>query len=282
MQHELNAKIRESYNSLPKNHRKIADYMIENSERVAFLNVQDISKATGASVASVVRFAQRIGFSGFSEIREEAANNLQNHLQHNHRFPLIETEDLADVFTTVANQDIKNINETLHLINNQDFKKAVRLIKDADRVYTSGLGISFLLSRMLSYQLMQVGIDACPYKHDYTTFLEQALLLKNNDLVIVFSFPPYSKETIDLAKFAYERGNKVIAISNKPAAPATFHAEMSLIVKSENLIYTNSIAAITVLINAITTECALQDKQKAKHMLKDLEKIAHNQNLVIE
>jgi len=141
-------------------------------------------------------------------------------------------------------------------------------------VYTAGLGISYLLSQILAYQLMQVGIDAICYNHNFTTFLEQALLISQEDLMIILSFPPYSTETIELAKVAHEKGSNVIAITNKPAAPASFYADKTLVVKSENLLYTNSIAAVSVLINAISTECAMQDREKAEKMITNLERLS--------
>jgi len=279
---EVKNKIRSNYKKLPRNQKKIADFFVENFDRIPFSNVQDISKATDVSVASVVRFSQRIGFTGFSELRDEISSNLQNQLKNNDKFSLIENADLNDdIFTSVANQEIKNINETLKFIERENFKVAVDLIFRADYIYIAGLGISFLLSRILAYQLNQVGIKASHFRHDDTSFLEQALFLKKGDLVIVLSFPPYSKETIDMAKFVYESDIKVISITNKLSAPATFYSNLSLIVKSENMLFTNSLSAISVLINAMATECALRDKKRAKRMLHKSSDIVKDQKLVI-
>lgn len=279
---ELKNKIRSNYKKLPRNQKKIADFFVENFDKIPFSNVQDISKATDVSVASVVRFSQRIGFIGFSELRDEISSNLQNQLKNNDKFSLIENADLNDdIFTSVANQEIKNINETLKFIERENFKVAVDLIFRADHIYTAGLGISFLLSRILAYQLNQVGIKASHFRHDDTLFLEQALFLKKDDLVIVLSFPPYSKETIDMAKFVYGSDIKVISITNKLSAPATFYSNLSLIVKSENMLFTNSLSAISVLINAMATECALRDKKRAKRMLHKSSDIVKDQKLVI-
>ena len=279
---ELQNKIRDNYKKLPKNLRKIADFFIENLEKIPFLSVQEISKETEISVASVVRFSQRIGFRGFSELRDEISLNLQDQLKNDDKFSLIESTDLDNnILTSVANQDIKNINETLNFIKTEDFKLAVDFMYNSNHVYTAGLGISFILSSILAYQLNQVGIKASAFKHDYALFLEQALFLKPDDIVIVFSFPPYSKETIELAKHVFKKGIKVISITNRISAPASYYSTLNLIVKSENMLFTNSFAAISVLINAIATECALRDKDKAKKMLEDLNNIIKDQKLVL-
>ena len=95
-------------------------------------------------------------------------------------------------------------------------------ISKSDRVFTAGLGISYLLSEILAYQLTQVGISSSVLQHSHTLFNEHILFLNPRDLLIVFSFPPYSKETIEAADFANKRKIDVISITNKHASPVNF------------------------------------------------------------
>jgi DNA-binding MurR/RpiR family transcriptional regulator len=279
---EIKEKITSKYNSLPKNQKKIADYCINNFDKIAFLNVHDLSVATGASVASVVRFSQRAGFKGFSELREAITGSLQKELTNKQIFPLFEKRRVEeDLLTEVANLDIKNINDTLNLIERNTFNYVIDRISKSKRVFTAGLGISYLLSEILAYQLTQVGISSSVLQHTHTVFNEHILFLNPRDLLIVFSFPPYSKETIEAAEYASKRKIEVISVTNKHASPVTFFTKANLIVKSENMLFTNSFAAISVLINAIATACAIKDKQRAKKVLKESEEIMINQNQVI-
>lgn len=278
---EIKEKITSKYNSLPKNHRKIADYFINNFDKIPFENVQDLSKATGTSVASIVRFSQRAGFKGFNELRDAITGSLQKELSSKQIFPLFEKHKIKeDLLTEVANLDIKNINDTLNLVERSTFNYVIERILKSERVFTAGLGISYLLAEILAYQLTQVGVSSGILNHTHTLFNENILFLNPKDILIVFSFPPYSKETIEAAKFAQERKIDVIAITNQPAAPVTFFSKANLIVKSENMLFTNSFAAISVLINALATACAIKDKQRAKRILKESEEIMIHQNQV--
>lgn len=279
---EIKEKITSKYNSLPQNQKKIADYCINNFDKIPFLNVHDLSVTTGASVASVVRFSQRAGFKGFSELREAITGSLQKELTNKQIFPLFEKRRVEeDLLTEVANLDIKNINDTLNLIERNTFNYVIDRISKSERVFTAGLGISYLLSEILAYQLTQVGISSSVLQHTHTMFNEHILFLNPKDLLIVFSFPPYSKETIEAAEYASKRKIEVISITNKHASPVTFFTKANLIVKSENMLFTNSFAAISVLINAIATACAIKNKQRAKKVLKESEEIMINQNQVI-
>lgn len=279
---EIKEKITSKYNSLPKNQRKIAEYFINNFDNIPFLNVQDLSTATGASVASIVRFSQRSGFKGFSELRDSITGSLQKELHNKEIFPLFERRKVEeDLLTEVANLDIKNINDTLNLVERTTFSYVIDRILKSERVFTAGLGISYLLAEILAYQLTQVGISSSVLLHSHTLFNEHILFLNPKDLLIVFSFPPYSKETIEAAEYASKRKIDVISVTNKHASPATFFTKANLIVKSENMLYTNSFAAISVLINAIATACAINDQQRAKKILKESEEIMINQNQII-
>ncbi|MCR4417605.1 MAG: MurR/RpiR family transcriptional regulator [Ignavibacteria bacterium] len=270
------------YNSIPKKQRKLADYFLENLDVIPFLNIYEISEATQFSVASIVRFTQRLGFKGYSEFRSELLKGLQKNLKKLEMFPSIKVNELKEhTLIAVANQEIKNINETLQLIDKNTFDAVIDLILKSERVFTMGLGISYLLSQILSYQLSQVGIDSSFLRNDTSTFYDQILFMTNKDLLIAFSFPPYSVETIEAAKFAKERKIKIVAITNKSSAPLTFHSTQSLIVKSENMLFTNSFSAISVLINAIATECAKRDKKRAEKILNEFNLIMKRFNQVI-
>lgn len=279
---EIKDKIEKNFSSLPQNQRKIAEYFIDNFDKIPFLTVHQISESTEASVASIVRFAQRVGFSGFSEMRIAITDSLQTKLKHKQTFPLFDKRKAdGDILTSVANIDIKNINDTLSLIEREKFDEAIDLILKSKRIFTAGLGISYLLAEILAYQLTQVSLDSSVLKHTHTVFQEQILYMNKSDLLITFSFPPYSIETIDAAQFAKRRGIKVISVTNKQSSPITFHSEISLTVNSENMLFTNSFAAISVLINAVATACALKNKTKVKKIIQESGQIMTNQNLVM-
>lgn len=266
--------IQSRYEKLPANQKKVADYILENFDSIPFIDVHRLARLINVSVASVIRFSQSIGFAGFLELRNEIGNSLKLHLSKNAIFPLFDKNKFEnDVLTTIANVDVKNINDTLTMIDRDVFDKAIDNIIISGRVFTAGLGISYLLAEILAYQLTQVGVDSTVLKHTHTLFHEQILYMKTTDLLISFSFPPYSKETVELAKYAKRKKLKIISITNKPTSPITLYSDLVLTVKSENLLFTNSFAAISVLINAIATACAMRNKSHAQKALKESEKI---------
>ncbi|MBW7888967.1 MAG: MurR/RpiR family transcriptional regulator, partial [Bacteroidetes bacterium] len=179
---EIKEKIRQYYNKIPSRQKKIADYVVEHFDRIPFLNIHELAKDSSSSEASIVRYAQRMGYGGFKELQDEIAETLQNKLANNDLFTVPELKN--DVLSSVAQQDVKNINDTLALIKRTTFNKAVSSIVSSDIVYTAGLGISYLLAEILSYQLNQIGVQSAVFRQGSTEFAEQILYMKKNDLLI--------------------------------------------------------------------------------------------------
>jgi DNA-binding MurR/RpiR family transcriptional regulator len=268
---EIKDTIRFHYQELSKNQKKLAEFIIENFVKIPFLSVHEVSEESGISTATIVRFSQRIGFSGYGELRDAISLVLQESWTKSTFPPITDLTD--DVATSVARQDLKDIEDTFKQLGKEDFKRAVDYILDARVVYVAGLGVSYLLAQILAYQLSQVGVDARALHQGSASFLEQLLFMKPDDLLIALSYPPYSKETIETSKAASEKNLRVIAITNSPASPITFYSTLNLVAKSENVLFTNSCAAISVLINALTTECAHSDRPRSEKRLTDVETI---------
>jgi DNA-binding MurR/RpiR family transcriptional regulator len=97
----------------------------------------------------------------------------------------------------------------------------------------------------------------------------------------MFSFPPYSKDTVEAAKIASERNIKLIAITNKEASPITFFSNINLIVHSKNMLFTNSFAAISVIINALATSVAVKNKARTKLLQRETSEILEKYNKIV-
>lgn len=261
------------YPSLPENQRKVADFLLQHLREVPFLSILEIEKRSGTSKATIVRLAQSLGFTGFLELRTRLMEGVQSALQLSDKFPLLEGPDHQEALSVVARQDVKNINQTINHIDRETFGDVARMILAARSVYTLGLGISSLMAQILAYSLRQVAVRASPFIHDHGTFMEQLLFAGPADVLCAFSFPPYSKETIDVAAAAARRRIPVIAITDKLTSPVTFYSRKVLPIRSQNILFTNSFSAISVVINALATEVAMRNKEKAMSMMKEIDQL---------
>lgn len=257
------------YKGLSRNQRKVADYILNNMNEAAFLSVIEIGEKCGASKATVVRFAQSIGYEGFIEFRNALHVAVQSKFTYMERFPLLADSDKETIFE-VAQLEVKNINQTMESLNLETFKTIINLFQKAGTIFTFGQGISALFSQVLAYSLSQVAVNARCLVSTHLSFEEQIMYAQPQDVVVFLSFPPYSKRTIEAAKLAMDKGIRVVALTDSRSASIVRYAHHCLFIQSENMLFTNSFAAISVTINAITTELSVRNKDRTLKFIKEV------------
>ena len=244
---------------LPPQQQLLAEFLLQHLDEIPFFSVPVLSQRTKVSEATVVRFAQKIGFSGFSELKWELMEIYRK------KGPgvsgVISDETFLsghDTLSASGIQAVRNIQNTLKNIDKTLFRKLVSLLFKADHIYCFGMGVSSYLADLFSYQLVQIGLRSTSIPLRTTSPLEQMVPLRVTDLLAVFSFSPYSKSTIEMVKEATSRGIPSLAFCDKITAPVVKEATHALPVRTDNMMFTNSLASIIVVLNALVTEIAVR------------------------
>lgn len=259
--------------SLPANQKKVADFFLEHLDLVALLPIKDVAKQAAVSEASIVRFAQLLGYKGYKELKDELSTTLKNQLSpiEHYQLAITEKQKTPDIFKLVAHNVITNINDTIKSIDLQVFSKVVDSIIVARRIYCLGMELSHQLSRLMTFLLRTYSYDAHYLSVDFLQYREQIAYMNAKDLLIAFSFSPYSRETVEAISFARERGIPSIAFTDKKTAPIREFATYCLQIKTDNIMFSNSLGAIVTVINAIITELNFRDKERTLNALKIIE-----------
>ena len=67
---ELMQRVADAYDSLPRQLKSVATYIEQHRSSVMVDRTSDIAASCGVHPSAVVRFAQRFGFSGFSDLQD--------------------------------------------------------------------------------------------------------------------------------------------------------------------------------------------------------------------
>ena len=256
---------------LPPQQQAIADYVLEHLTAVPFFSVPELARRTGASEATVVRFAQRLGYPGFTELKMELVDLLQSRLESGADEPGEELSE--DLLASVANLEVTNIGRSVESLDRQHFSEVAEALFSSDRVHAFGMGVSALLAELSAYTLLQVGVRASCMSTSFSSPREQLVGVGTNDVVLVFSLPPYSRQSLSILSDAREMGIATVAVSDRLTSPASNLARWALAVKSDNMMFTNAVAAVTVLINALATEIAATHREEALAALAQINRV---------
>jgi DNA-binding MurR/RpiR family transcriptional regulator len=276
--HAFRDRIVDSFDSLPPQQRLVAEWCLEHGAEIPFLSVPEVARRCGASEATVVRFSQGIGYDGFGGLKADLLEAFRQRMHEGRETdgPDLPTAD-DDTLSAVARHEIANVERTLLDIDRGAFRAAASAIFRADHLYTFGLGISAHLSSTMAYLLTQIGLRATRLPTDSSSPLEACATLRPSDLLIAFSFPPYSVRTVEIVRDAARRGLPTRAPTPRPTAPPATRARWALPVRSDNLMFTNSFAAVSVVLNALITEIALRNREHTVEAVSRINRILESE-----
>ena len=213
-------KIEQHFEDFTQSERKIAKYILENRQDVITLSTQEIGILTDTSPASVVRFSRTLGYEGFQDLKLEIAKT-QNQDEEKIIDDIIEEGDsIEEVVQKVANQGINTINNTVALLNIEDFEMAINEIKKAKNIYLFGVGASAIVAMDLQHKLLRINKIAV-FHPDANIQLAMSVHANKGDLVIGISYRGRSKDVNNSIRRAKANGASCLSITkygNNPLA----------------------------------------------------------------
>ena len=137
---DLIKNIQKNFNALSKGQKLIADFIINNYDKAAFMTAFDLGETVGVSESTVVRFAITLGYEGYKDFRKELHELVKNKLTTVQRISMTDNYSSdSKALKTVMQKDVENIQNTINEIDTLTFKEAVNLILKATQIYILGL-----------------------------------------------------------------------------------------------------------------------------------------------
>lgn len=261
--------IRQNLDKYSRIQKKLAVFLAEYWNEIPLMSIEYISQETGVSMATIIRFVRKFDFKGFYEFKDKIKEDIKNNINPVERFRLLKPDFSGkQSLVKVAKQDVKNINKLLSIVKEEVFRELVDMIEQSRRIFTFGVSVSSIFARMITYIFNQIRKETHCLDEGRMTVEEKILSVQKDDLVIFSSFYPYSRCTIEFAQLAHQEGLRVVGISDNEYSPLSQYASLMLAIPSENVLFTTSVSAFSVLINAIATEIAVKKKDELSDAIK--------------
>ena len=272
---KIKALITNNIHNFSGKQKKIANYIIENPKKFALQSIRELEQELNVSKATIVRMAQTLGYSGLLEMKRDAKEYLSNSLEPIEKYEeILTTADENNNFLDIlGNEVILNIKKTQELIGDHQFNNFIKYIESANEVHTVGHGISMYLSEIACYLLNRVSIKSFAFTGGGAPFPEKLINFNENDLLLAFYFPAYSKEVKETVQYAKKKGLKVLAITDKATNEIVNLADEYLQVSVESCTVSNSIASVVMLLYAIIGRIGRDRKDKTLETLKTVKSI---------
>ena len=272
---DISERIKTVYSTLSKGHKKIANAVLNSYDKVAYLTAARLGEMVGVSESTVVRFADELGFEGYSQFQLAVQELVRIKLTPNQRIEITKKRiGRGDVIDKVMESDIGKIRHTLEHLDRQAFSDAVEAILSAKNIYITGARSSEPIARHLSYNLSLI-FDNVRFivPTSSSEVFEQMYSIGEEDVIIAFSFPRYSTKMINGIRFARQKNAKVVVFTDSDVSPLAEYAHCLLIAQSDMASFMDSVVAPISIINAIVIEITSRREKEITERFDALEKL---------
>ncbi len=270
---DLITRIKEKLETLSPRQKVVADYILLNYTKAAFMSVSALARATKTSESTIVRLAVTLGYPGYPEMRAAMQDLVKEKLTTIDRISSIpDTEGSESILWEVIQDDLDTLKRAITEISEETFEEVVNSILEANSIYIVGLRSSFSLAHFLGFYLSWFFKNIHVVGSNIESIFEIMASVEEGDLVIAFGFPRYTKRTLQLLDLAKQKGAKVISITDEHS-PLTQHSDVALIVPFTQISVVDSFVVPFSTLNAIIATIAARKKEEIKSKLKELETI---------
>lgn len=263
--------INEKYDTFSKMHRKLADYVLDNSEKAILMPISELAQESNVSEATIVRFTYKLGYSGYKEFQKALLDSIKYTLTTLQRLDVSRELSENTLIHSQVNSDVNDINTTFSNLDPLTIINAAKLIDNSKRIYIFGLRTSNILTQYLAHYMRMMGFDVILIESTMMEPYEYLVNMTDDDVLICISYPRYSQRTIQNAKFVYNKGYKIISITDSESSPIYEYSDISLIARSSMNTFIDSLVSPLVLINTLVLAISAITSRDVKASFKELE-----------
>lgn len=270
-------RINTKFSTMSRGQRKLAEYILSEYDKAAFLTAAEIGKQVGVSESTVVRFAGLLGYKDYPYMQKALEQLVYTKL---HEAPAvdIENENISgqEVLEQILKKDIQNISMTLENTDRRTFDMAVEKLLNARHVYLVGIRGSEPLAVYMGFYLKLMLDEVTVVSNGNTSDLfEELMKINEEDCLVGISFPRYSMRTLKAIEFANSRSVSVITITDSINSPMNLYSSCNLIARSDMTAAADSLCAPMSLVNALITAVMAKRRKNLLNRLEMLEDICN-------
>jgi DNA-binding MurR/RpiR family transcriptional regulator len=214
-------RLQSAFDKYPTALVRVAQYILENPEKVIHQSLSELSTYSESGQASIVRLCQELGFDGFTQFKIALSADVALRAA---RTPENEPRDaLGQLATLLAD----SIARTYNLLGPEDLERAARGLAGATRIDLFGSGVSGMIASLLGYRLLRLGCNANAMR-DPVLAHEISGGLGANSAAIAVSQSGETPDTLKFLKFARDAGAFTLAITCFPKSPLAKTADVTL------------------------------------------------------
>lgn len=206
--------------------QKVAEFILNSPQETINLTITELGARAGVSEASIVRFAQLLGYSGFHALKIRLAEDIVSPRSIVHE-DLMPDDGLATSVQKAMTVGLRSLEDTMHILDMSVFEATVWALCDARQIVLFASGNSIPIAMDLNFRLTKIGMWS-RFSIDPTMQEMYATLVSSEDVAVGISQTGSSKDTVYSLELAKQRGARTVCITNHSDSPLTRYGDLCL------------------------------------------------------
>lgn len=254
----LRASILERRANMPKRLAQIAAHMLDHPDEIAFGTAASIAAAAGVQPSTLVRFAQHIGFDGFSDLQTVFQDRLKaRYASYEERLaslregapPGAGSQGIFDGFMAAASRSIEELSHTIDL---EDLERSIALLAAAETIYLIASRRSFPITSYMAYAFGKMRVRSQLIGSPAGIDPEMLAFATPRDAAVTISFSPYASSTAEHARLLASMHVPSIAITDSALSPLAQTASIWFEISEADFAGFRSLSATMAFAMALT------------------------------
>lgn len=242
-------KVNKTYNTLSPSYRRIADFLLDHPNEAAFMTATQLARRVAVNTATVVRFAQRLGYDGYPELLQDVRSVVRSRLATP---PVgVPAEDATETAARALNQEAENLRQLLINLPREEISQVLNALRAARRIFVVGEGHSRSLAQLFAGSLTGLGLLARTVETDITSVAAVMHDLGANDVVLGVAVVAQCPDTTSILQLARERQAKTVAITGALSWPVAKVSELAIACPVDSIVGVASPVAIAAMLSAL-------------------------------
>ncbi|GGF28377.1 DNA-binding protein [Aliidongia dinghuensis] len=253
---DITRHISERFDRLTPQQRRAARFLLDHPTEVALKSMREVALAVGVPPVTFVRLARALDFIDYNALRAVFQGDVRR--QRSRAGFSLKARDLqlrsgGDKAQTLVKDlfeaEIDNLEQVFSRNHPERLAAAAELMEQADRL--------FVLGRRSCHP------TAAFFHYVHRLFRSNAVLVPDglivdclrdagpDDVLLVVSVAPYTADTVEAARWARERGARLIAVTDDRLSPIGRLADVVLLVATATPSFFHSIVPMVALAQAL-------------------------------
>ena len=258
---ELERLIAARHGGLSSRLKDIAAFVLAHPNIIALETVATVAERALVPPSALVRFAQALGFDGFSDMQRLFRLRLMEQMPgYSHRLmPHVDGDAVtADTLERVARAAHRAIDELVAETPRAGLRAAAERLASGGRILIVAQRRSLPVATYLLHGLLGFGLPAQLLDNQGGMLGQQLRALASGDVLLAISFRPYAPETLEALRAAELRGLAIVAITDLQLSPLAASGRPTLLVRDAEVQNIRSLGASMCLATSLVIETGKQ------------------------